>query len=190
MGSITKLVATWMVAVAAIGNATMADATTAKTLANDLASMTPNQTASGGAVIRDKSGTREGAKNAHSPQVQPEFALTSCVSFLAEGTGFDPAVCRNVKHPRILPQKFFSQQRLQSFGQSRSLPIVWDHLAMISAQFQHSRSQTIPQRRERVPDHDKSTDGADLGDHVRPMTPTGAVFESSSTHDTAHKSKM
>ena len=91
MGSITKLVAMWMVAGAAIGNAFVANATTAKTLAEDLVSMTPNQTVSTGALDRDKTWTSEGRKNTHSSQVQPDFALTSRVSFVAEGTGFEPA---------------------------------------------------------------------------------------------------
>jgi hypothetical protein len=86
-----KVVAVLVVSIAATSKLVVAGATTAKTLAQDLVSKTPKQTASGGAADRDKSWTRESAKNAHSSQVQSEFALTSCASFAAEGTGFEPA---------------------------------------------------------------------------------------------------
>ena len=88
MSSIMNVFAVWMVAGAAIGNPNVPDTSTAKSLAK---SMVPKQTASGGAVRRDKSWTSAGRKNAHSSQVQPELALTSCISFVAEGTGFEPA---------------------------------------------------------------------------------------------------
>ena len=104
--------------------------------------MAPTMAPAAGAPSQEKIWTNRCEVGDLESELERSAALTNRSENRAEGTGFDPAVCRNVKHPRILPQKFFSQQRLQSFGQSRSLPIVWHHLAMISAQFQHSRSQT------------------------------------------------
>ena len=61
MSSIMNVFAVWMVAGAAIGNPNVPDTSTAKSLAK---SMVPKQTASGGAVRRDKSWTSAGRKNA------------------------------------------------------------------------------------------------------------------------------
>ena len=88
MSSIMNVFAVWMVAGAAIGNPNVPDTSTPKSLAK---SLVPKQTASGGAMGRDKSWTSEGAKNAHRSQVQSELALTTCASFVAEGTGLEPA---------------------------------------------------------------------------------------------------
>ncbi len=105
--------------------------------------MAPTMAPAAGAPSQEKIWTNRCEFGDLESELERSAALTNRSENRAEGTGFDPAVCRNVKHHRILPQKSFSRQRLQSFGRIRLFPIVWDHLAMKPAQFQHSFARPV-----------------------------------------------
>jgi hypothetical protein len=91
MRCMTKLVAVWAVAGAACGSPITAETMVVKGRADGSTWMAVQPTAVDGAATRDKTWTSRGHDQSSSSQVEPEFALTSRASFLAEGTGLEPA---------------------------------------------------------------------------------------------------